>query len=801
MFQTRSIASGFAGVTVGVALAVALAPATATAQTAPTNPHLGYVYPAGGRQGTTVQVQVGGRYLDGAGTVLVSGRGVQGRFIGVDKPLNPRQLTDMREKAQELQKKLPDPAVRRELMEIRQKVGDSVRRNANPVLSDIATIEITIDADAEPGPRQLRMGTSIGLSDPVVFCVGQLPEVSEIATAEGDAAPPLEVALPVVVNGRIIPGEKERLQGNIRQGVQYLPGDVDRFRFQAKKGQDLVAIVSARDLMPYLADAVPGWFQATLAITDSAGREVAYDDDFRFQPDPVIHVTVPADGEYVLTIKDAIFRGREDFVYRIAIGEIPFITGIYPLGGPAGSKTTVEVAGWNLPAASLVMDTKGAVPGVFPVSMHRGQLATNRVPFDVAALPEVLEREPNNTPKEAQRLAMPAMVNGRIQQPGDVDLYSFTARKGDQVVAEIRARRLQSPLDSQLEITDAAGKRVAFNDDFADKGAGLVTHQADSEVIATLPADGTYVVRVSDTQHAGGPDFGYRLRLSPPEPDFEVRITPSTINGPGGTSVPITAFVVRHDGFAGDVTLALKGAPDGFALSGAVVPAGVDQIRLTLSTPPAVIREPISVQIEGRATVQGKPMARRATAAEDMMQAFAYRHLVPADDLRVCVIARGAARVPVRLLSAVPVKLAAGGSARVRVALPPGFRTFENLQLELSEPPDGITLGAVEIGQGGAEFVVSADSAKSKAGFRGNLIVTISGERVPGPNAQAPRPGGAPTPPGGQNAAAAQPAPNAPAGQAAPPGQSAPPPPAAARRRITIGTLPAIAIEVVPPPQ
>ena len=87
------------------------------------------------------------------------------------------------------------------------------------------------------------------------------------------------------------------------------------------------------------------------------------------------------------------------------------------------------------------------------------------------------------------------------------------------------------------------------------------------------------------------------------------------------------------------------------------------------------------------------------------------------------------------------------------------------------------------MGQGGAEFVVQADAAKSKAGFRGNLIVTVSGERVPGPNAQA-----APIPP-------AQVVPNASAGQAALP------PPAAARRRVTIGTLPAIAVEIIPPRQ
>src|SRR6185369_1395468 len=45
---------------------------------------------------------------------------------------------------------------------------------------------------------------------------------------------------------------------------------------------------NARALIPYLADAVPGWFQATLALRDAKGRELAYDDDFRFNPDPVL---------------------------------------------------------------------------------------------------------------------------------------------------------------------------------------------------------------------------------------------------------------------------------------------------------------------------------------------------------------------------------------------------------------------------------------------------------------------------------------------------------------------------------
>ena len=73
----------------------------------------------------------------------------------------------------------------------------------------------------------------------------------------------------------------------------------------------------ARELIPYISDAVPGWFQATLGLTDSQGREVQYADHFLFHPDPVLYYEIPEDGDYTLEIHDSIYRGREDFVYRI----------------------------------------------------------------------------------------------------------------------------------------------------------------------------------------------------------------------------------------------------------------------------------------------------------------------------------------------------------------------------------------------------------------------------------------------------------------------------------------------------
>jgi hypothetical protein len=713
---------------------IACAPA---ARAQPLNmPHAGYVYPAGGQQGTTVQIRIGGRFLDGVSTAIVSGRGVHVEVVGHDKPLTQREITDLRDRATELQKTARTPAERREIAGIRMRVGESLRRNANPGIAEIVTLAITLDADATPGPRQLRLETALGLTNPLVFCVGQLQEFleKEEKTARSDSE--LAITLPAIVNGRMVPGDVDHAQFPLRQAAQYMPGDVDRYRFAARKGQDLVCIVSARDLMPYLADAVPGWFQSTLTLFDAAGHEVAYDDDYRFQPDPVLHVRIPADGEYVLEIKDALYRGREDFVYRITIGELPYITSIFPLGGPAGTKTVVSVNGWNLQNTRVTMDTTGAEPGLDSITTSRGDLAANRVPFAVDRLAELFEREPNDTPREAQRVTTPVIVNGRIQEPGDVDVFTFQGKAGQEIVAEVQARRLGSPLDSSLELTDALGKRIAFNDDFEDKGAGLLTHHADSHLAATLPADGTYLVRLVDVQRNGGTEFGYRMRIGPPRQDFDLRVTPAEINAGAGTSVPVSVHALRRDGFGGDITIGLKDAPDGFTLSGGVVPAGLDQVRMTLTVPPLAIKEPATIGLEGRATIQGRIVIHSAVPADDMMQAFAYRHLVPTDALRVSVLQRGATRANVRVLAPQPVKIPVDGTARIRVAIPLP-RAFEKFEFELSEPPEGITLRDLSISQGGAEFVLQADAAKAKPGLRGNLIVTVSGERPPQPNQQA----------------------------------------------------------------
>ena len=117
-----------------------------------------------------------------------------------------------------------------------------------------------------------------------------------------------------------------------------------------------------------------------------------------------------------------------------------------------------------------------------------------------------------------------------------------------------------------------------------------------------------------------------------------------------------------------------------------------------------------------------------------MMQAFAYRHLVPASELEVAVSGRFMNRMPLKILSATPVKIPAGGTARVRVGAP-GSAFANRFRLELSEPPEGITLGKVSPASEGAEIELRSDAAKAKPGLKGNLIVNI----MPGQALSRPR--------------------------------------------------------------
>ena len=104
------------------------------------------------------------------------------------------------------------------------------------------------------------------------------------------------------------------------------------------------------------------------------------------------------------------------------------------------------------------------------------------------------------------------------------------------------------------------------NDDDGDRKLG-----ADSRLHFTAPADGNYLVRVTDTRGQGGAHFAYRLIVREAKPDFNVTLTGAnpTINPGSGKQFGLS--VDRVDGFDEDIKVEISGLPPGFMASTPVV--------------------------------------------------------------------------------------------------------------------------------------------------------------------------------------------------------------------------------------
>jgi len=653
-----------------LALAVILAaPSALQAQ----SQYIGYVYPAGGEQGATFPIRLSGQGLLHPSEVLVTGEGVSVRIVDYFRTPNNQEMAMLQEQLNLLKKKetvvddgmsakmawfeFPaaigpetasppaaaaaaprtekDVAKDNLIKRISTLFAEDERDPAVRAHTEIVYAEVTVAPGARPGRREIRVVTKRGISNPLPFMVGQVPEV---------ARKPMKTSRKQVLGKEYLaqrkrPQEDEEVLVTVpcTMNGQSGAGELNRYRFQAAKGQRLVVSAKARDLIPYVADGVPGWYQAVVRIHDAQGREVAYCDDFRSSPDPVMCFVVPADGEYVLTMNEALFRGRESFTYRITIGEMPCVTSIFPLGGQAGKPVKIEMDGWNLEKAALSVPPADAKPGTHLLTATSGKYASNAVPFVIGTLPEMIEQESNDSPAKAQKVTLPIVVNGRADRAGDWDVFETEGKAGQTIVAEVHARRLGSPFDSFVKITGADGKVIALNDDHFDAASGLNTDHADSYLMARLPADGKYYIHISDTRQQSGKALAYRLRISHPIPDFELRVVPAQIVLRSKSSAAARVYAIRKDGFDGPIQLTFKNLPEGVEAAPVTLAAGKEDVGISIKTTLDELEKPVNVALFGNAKSGETEIVREATPSEDKMQAFLWKHLMPAESLPLIV--------------------------------------------------------------------------------------------------------------------------------------------------------------------
>ena len=540
---------------------------------------LGYLFPAGGQVNSYVEVEAGGLNINRATKVLFSHPGIRG------------ELEPIVESAAEKRK--------------RRRLNDQ----SSPQLADRIKIKITIAANVPCGVYDLRLQGPRGVSNMLPFEVASYPNFVE-GKKSSMRKPNVVETLPAVLCGQVS------------------PGGIDYFRFEGNKGDTIVASVKGRQLVPYIADAVPGWFQPVIKLVDSRGKEVAYSDDYYHNVDPVIITTLPKDGKYTLMIHDAIYRGRQDFNYRIQLGEIPFVTGRYPAYGVAGKKIKQQIEGVNLETNKATIKVKKE--GYHQLSLTNKVGTSNNVSF--YALPK--GKRLIYSPKDGAELTLGAAIADSLTSQSRIKRYKVKAFEGEQLIIELIGRRNGSRLDAVIRLRDELGDVVAEADDTEDPIQGLMTFHADPVLKYTPSMTEVLTLEVEDLHRGYGQDYHYLLRRHKQMPSFTAFVSPANITIPsGGTSsfrVDINGKVKRP------ADLVVKGLPKGFTTSSLRLRGGRRwDVSITSPKGAEIKRFPIEVKLD----YPGAEGTERADVlpVDNMMQAFYYTHHIPAAELSLDV--------------------------------------------------------------------------------------------------------------------------------------------------------------------
>jgi len=337
----------------------------------------------------------------------------------------------------------------------------------------------------------------------------------------------------------------------------------------------------------------------------------------------------------------------------------------------------------------------------------------------VKDLPRKAEAEPNDQVDAATEIFAPGVATGVLfkESENDVDLYRFTAKKGEQWIVETNAARSKSAADTKIEVLTsdgspierlrlravretelefrgatseargfrllnyaellldryvylqgdiikhfqqrrgpdsdaqaypAEGKRRAYFDTsprahalgevgyfvepypagskLPDNGLPVIpifyenddqsTQQLgrDSRLTFVAPADGEYVVRVTDARGFSGPKFTYELIVRRPQPGFSVKLTmDAKINRGSGKTIKFVA--TRSDNFAGPIQIQLSNLPEGFQATTPVEIQAGHNIAWGLLTAQAEAEEPTkeaweSVKVEAIADIAGEEVVK-----------------------------------------------------------------------------------------------------------------------------------------------------------------------------------------------
>ena len=471
--------------------------------------------------------------------------------------------------------------------------------SATPKMQDVGgkptpianTFVVTVSADVPPGQYEVRAIGFFGISNPRFFVVGALKEQNEIEpnNAREQAS---AVELNQVVNGRTNPG-----------------ADIDWFKFQGKAGQRLLVSCMARRLDSRL--------DAALELYNSAGKRLDFARRNQSGLDPLLDISVPADGEYFVKLYDFTYAGGEEYPYRLSFTSGPYIDFVLPASGIPDSNAQYTIYGRNLPGGKPAgISSQGhplekltvnfALPTIgdmldpqvklepfsagidaVPFSISSPQGPSNPMMIQLSKFVPVVEVEPNDKGNQAQQVVVPIEINGQFQTRGDIDCFEFEAKAKETYWVEVLAHRSGAAIDPVLVIdqvkTNDKGEESltrisALDDDATNPLLNLFdTLNDDNTVKFSAPADGKYRVTLRERYGNAKQDLSvYRLMIRKESPDFRVAAVATALTPPGtrqaapsgitlrrGDNFPVHVIAFRRDGFAGPITVTAEGLPPG----------------------------------------------------------------------------------------------------------------------------------------------------------------------------------------------------------------------------------------------
>lgn len=474
-------------------------------------PRIGYVYPPGGRIGTTVDVMIGGYDWTPDMEVFSHDPRVQIELVG---PPGEIQMT-------------PPPYV------FGPKAGEQ-----QPPLARESAARISLPKDLSPGVVRFQAANANGGTAAFAFHVGEAGEVVEPAKPTGPIALP---SLPAVANGRL---------SKITE--------IDEFTFTADKAGLTVC---------RLDDRVGQSFNGVLTILDAAtGRRVADDADTAGRG-AVVRFVAEAGKKYVARVNDLDHAGDRGYDYRLSVAQTADVVTSLPAVVGRGAKTQIEIVGWGVKTGAVALESVTETVAV-PKNVEKTFRHTFKTPAGpavaVLAVGESSDTvEPASDDVAARALTVPVRLTGafdkldeQLQQP--VERYRLTCKKGEAYRLRVLPVAGAPPIDAAIAVVGPDGVEISRNDDML---VGVVEPALDFKP----RVDGEHEIVVLNAS-AAEPSRAvvYRLLVDDATTSFDFDVTvPEFFNVPLGEQADLVVKTSRLGVWTEDVAVRFEELPPG----------------------------------------------------------------------------------------------------------------------------------------------------------------------------------------------------------------------------------------------